>query len=99
MRMAAIEVVGLRWFGLEESAASNSEASAEVDLAALVAAYSGVLYRVAYSVLRSEAEAEDAVQDCFLRVVQHQSQLGAVRETRTWLIRIVWNLALDRRRR
>jgi RNA polymerase sigma-70 factor, ECF subfamily len=97
--MAAIEVVGLRWFGLEESAASNSEASAEVDLAALVAEYSGVLYRVAYSVLRSEAEAEDAVQDCFLRVVQHQSQLGAVRETRTWLIRIVWNLALDRRRR
>lgn len=39
----------------------------EVDLAALVQTYATVLFRVAYSVLRSKAEAEDVVQDAGAR--------------------------------
>jgi RNA polymerase sigma-70 factor (ECF subfamily) len=99
--MAAIEVLGLRWSGFVGSAREDVAATdtTATDVAALVADYSGVLYRVAFSVLRSPTESEDAVQDCFLRVVQHKAELGAVREMRTWLIRIVWNLALDRKRR
>jgi RNA polymerase sigma-70 factor (ECF subfamily) len=72
---------------------------AEVDLAELVETYSPVLFRVAHSVLRSRAEAEDAVQDVFVRVLEHRQSLAAVRDMRVWLIRIAWNLALDRRRR
>jgi RNA polymerase sigma-70 factor (ECF subfamily) len=72
---------------------------AEVDLAELVETYSPVLFRVAHSVLRSRAEAEDAVQDVFVRVLEHRRSLAAVRDMRVWLIRIAWNLALDRRRR
>jgi RNA polymerase sigma-70 factor (ECF subfamily) len=49
--------------------------------------------------LRNRAEAEDAVQDAFLRVWQHRSTLSAVRNERVWLVRIVWNLAVDRKRR
>lgn len=72
---------------------------AEVDLAELVERYSPVLFRVVHSVLRSRAEAEDAVQDVFVRVLEHQESLAAVLDMRVWLIRIAWNLALDRRRR
>jgi RNA polymerase sigma-70 factor, ECF subfamily len=68
-------------------------------LAALVDQYAAALYRVAYSVLRSPADAEDAVQEAFLRVVRHRDTLNDVRDHRVWLIRIVWNIVLDRKRR
>ena len=78
---------------------STDEAASEVDLAALVETYSALLFRVAHSVLRSRSEAEDVVQDAFVRVIEHRSKLPQVREMRVWLVRIAWNLALDRRRR
>jgi RNA polymerase sigma-70 factor, ECF subfamily len=68
-------------------------------IAALVADYSTALYRVAFSVTRNAAEAEDAVQETFLRVLKHQSRLGEIRDYRVWLVRIVWNIVLDRKRR
>src|ERR1700730_8597791 len=70
-----------------------------VDLAALVDTYSTLLFRIANSVLRSRTEAEDVVQDVFIRVLEHRRSLPAVRDMRVWLIRIAWNLAIDRRRR
>ena len=68
-------------------------------LAALVDQYAGTLYRVAFSVLRNPADAEDAVQEAFLRVLRHRDTLDEVRDHRVWLIRIVWNIVLDRKRR
>ena len=68
-------------------------------LAALVDRYAGALYRVAFSVLRNAADAEDAVQEAFLRVLRHRHSLGEIRDHRVWLIRIVWNIVLDRKRR
>jgi RNA polymerase sigma-70 factor (ECF subfamily) len=81
-------------------ALSSMESSpAEVDLAVLVETHSSLLFRVAHSVLRSAAEAEDVVQDVFVRVLEHRQSLSAVRDMRVWLVRIAWNLSLDRRRR
>ncbi|MGP8176146.1 MAG: RNA polymerase sigma factor [Terracidiphilus sp.] len=71
----------------------------EATLAALVSQYAGTLYRVAFSVLRNPADAEDAVQEAFVRVLRHRETLGEVRDQRVWLIRIVWNIVLDRKRR
>lgn len=68
-------------------------------LAALVETYSTLLFRVANSILRNPTEAEDIVQDTFVRVMEHRRALSEVRDTRVWLVRIAWNLALDRRRR
>jgi RNA polymerase sigma-70 factor (ECF subfamily) len=85
-----------------ENAAVHEEArhyAEEQALAALVSQYSGTLYRVAYSVLRNAADAEDAVQEAFMRVLRHRDTLGEVRDQRVWLIRIVWNVVLDRKRR
>ena len=75
------------------------DARSEIDLASLVETYSALLFRVAHSVLRSRSEAEDVVQDVFVRVLEHRRSLMAVRDMRVWLIRIAWNLAIDRRRR
>ena len=78
---------------------SNERATTTVDVAALVKAYGAVMFRVAHSVLRSRAEAEDVVQDAFVRVLERQDDLHEIREMRAWLVQIAWNLALDRRRR
>lgn len=68
-------------------------------IAAMVAEYSAALYRVAYSVMRNSAEAEDAVQEAFLRVLKHRDKLHEIRDVRVWLVRITWNVVLDRKRR
>jgi RNA polymerase sigma-70 factor (ECF subfamily) len=68
-------------------------------IAALVAEYAQPLYRVAFSVVRNAAEAEDAVQETFLRVLKNRSKLHELRDARVWLIRITWNVVLDRKRR
>ena len=78
---------------------SMEGARSEIDLAALVETYSSLLFRVAHSVLRSRAEAEDVVQDVFVRVLEHHRSLSAIRDMRVWLVRVAWNLAIDRRRR
>jgi RNA polymerase sigma-70 factor (ECF subfamily) len=90
--MASVEGCSLALSSMEGS-------RAELDLAELVEAYSQLLFRVAHSVLRSRTEAEDVVQDVFVRVLEHRGSLAAVRDMRVWLVRIAWNRALDRRRR
>lgn len=77
----------------------NLQHANEEALAALVEQYATTLYRVAFSVLRNAADAEDAVQEAFLRVLRHRDTLEEVRDQRVWLIRIVWNIGLDRKRR
>lgn len=71
----------------------------QATVADLVPQYSAALYRVAHAVLRSRTEAEDVVQETFLRVLQHRGDLAVIRDMRVWLIRIAWRLALDRRRK
>jgi RNA polymerase sigma-70 factor, ECF subfamily len=78
---------------------SMESVGSEIDLTVLVEMYSALLFRVAYSVLRSRTEAEDVVQDVFVRVIEHRWSLPEVRDMRVWLVRITWNLAIDRRRR
>ncbi len=89
------------WMEIPNSAAEKRlRTQAEEDvLAALVSEYAPTLYRVAFSVLRNPADAEDAVQETFLRVLRHRETLAEVRDRRVWLIRIVWNIVLDRKRR
>ncbi|HTZ58403.1 MAG TPA: sigma-70 family RNA polymerase sigma factor [Acidobacteriaceae bacterium] len=90
--MASIEGCSLALSFMED-------APPAVDLTELVGTYSTLLFRVANSVLRSRTEAEDVVQEVFLRVWEHRKSLSAVRDMRVWLVRIAWNLALDHKRR
>jgi len=99
--MSTSQAIYAGWMEIENSAAiEEARRRAEDDaLAALVDQYAAALYRVAFSVLRNQADAEDAVQEAFLRVLRHRDTLGEVRDHRVWLIRIVWNIVLDRKRR
>lgn len=57
------------------------------------------LYRVACAILRNDAEAEDLIQDTYVRAYQHLSQFEGRAKFSTWLTRIAVNEALARRRR
>jgi len=57
------------------------------------------LYRAAWGILRDEQEAEDAVQDCYLKAFAALAKFRGEAALTTWLTRIVINEALMRRRR
>src|SRR6516164_10657671 len=100
--MSASEAIFPGWMEIVDSAVHHNASRTHSDeraLVALVDQYATILYRVAFSVLRNPTDAEDAVQEAFLRVLRHRDTLGEIRDHRVWLIRIVWNVVLDRKRR
>jgi RNA polymerase sigma-70 factor (ECF subfamily) len=99
--MSTSQAIYAGWMEIANSTVDDSARSvaAEAAVETLVNQYASALYRVAYSVLRNAADAEDAVQEAFLRVLRHRDSLEEVRDRRVWLIRIVWNIVLDRKRR
>jgi len=99
--MSASQAVLTGWMETAKSAVQDEarRRAEEEALAALVSQYAATLYRVAFSVLRNASDAEDAVQEAFVRVLRHRDTLGEIRDHRVWLIRIVWNVVLDRKRR
>jgi RNA polymerase sigma-70 factor, ECF subfamily len=64
----------------------------------LVADHFRMVFRIAYSILRNHHDAEDAAQECFLRVWKQKDRLSEVSNAKTWLARIAWTTALDKRR-
>ena len=65
----------------------------EDDLERLVREHARLVYRVAFSVLRHHHDAEDAVQETFMRVLRYRAKLKEVREPKTGLARIAWRVA------
>ena len=58
--------------------------------------YNQRLYRVARAILRDDGEAEDVMQDAYVRAYQHLDQFAAKAPFSTWLTRIAVNEALAR---
>ena len=61
--------------------------------------HAALVYRVARAVLRNHHDAEDAAQEVFLRVLRFRRGLEGVENARTYLARIAYRVALDRRSR
>ena len=59
----------------------------------------GTLYRIAFYILESEADAEDAVQEVYLKLWQNRGVLDTVHSPKAYSIRMLKNLCLDRIRR
>jgi RNA polymerase sigma-70 factor (ECF subfamily) len=59
--------------------------------------YLDVAHNLAHYLLRDAHEAEDAVQDSFLRAIRHFDDFRGV-DGRAWLLRIVRNICLTRLR-
>ncbi len=99
--MSASQSVFAGWMDSAPSVVKSEACGqvAEEAVEVLVDQYASTLYRVAFSIVRNASDAEDAVQETFLRVLRHKETLGEIRDHRVWLIRIVWNIVLDRKRR
>ncbi len=58
--------------------------------------YNTRLYRVARAILRNDAEAEDVMQDAYVKAFQHLGQFAGRAKFSTWLTRIAVHEALAR---
>lgn len=70
----------------------------EITTPALFEAYSQRLYRYALSLIHDPAEADDVVQETFLRVNRRLDSLRDPAALTTWLYRITTHICLDRLR-
>lgn len=61
--------------------------------------YNQRLYRIARGILRDDAEAEDVMQDAYVRAYAHLGQFAGRSQFSTWLTRIAIHEALARVRR
>jgi RNA polymerase sigma-70 factor (ECF subfamily) len=71
----------------------------EAAVRAIVQANNRRIYRLARGILRNDAEAEDVVQDTYVRAFTHLEQFRGDSSLSTWLSRIAMNEALGRLRR
>lgn len=67
--------------------------------AEIVGLYQDKLYHMAYRMLSSRQEAEDVVQDTFLRVYKNLDRYDDTMKFSTWIYRIATNLCIDRLRK
>lgn len=74
---------------------SDSNAAAGGAFSALVERQSRFVFRVAFSILRNVEDAEDVVQEAFLKLYRN-GQWKAMEDERAFLARVVWRIAVDR---
>jgi RNA polymerase sigma-70 factor (ECF subfamily) len=80
----------------EPTLAEGEDAASRDDrFADLVKRQARFVFRVAYSVLRNTHDAEDAVQETFLKLYRGRKWHGMVDE-RAFLARTAWRMAVDR---
>ena len=82
-------------FELAQCAASGDDLAFE----SIMRRHNRLLFRTARSVLKSDAEAEDTVQEAYLCAWRALATFRAESKLSTWLVRIVINEALGRLRR
>src|SRR5699024_9231327 len=61
--------------------------------------YNQRLFRIARGILKNDGEAEDMVQDAWIRAYRHLDEFQGPQGFGSWLCRIVANLSLMRARR
>jgi RNA polymerase sigma-70 factor (ECF subfamily) len=86
------------WTGRLAGDIVNRDEELEREFDARLVESSGLAFRVAFSVLRQREDAEDVAQDAFAKAHRHFRQLRDPARFRSWLVRMVWRMALDRRR-
>jgi len=65
----------------------------------LMRRYNQLVYRAARAILREDTEAEDVMQEAYVRAYQNLRQFAGRSKFSTWICRIAINEALKRRRR
>jgi RNA polymerase sigma-70 factor (ECF subfamily) len=81
------------------AAPAGETVAGDATLEQAVREHSRLVYRVAFAILRNHQDAEDATQETFLKVLRLRRELEGVRDARTWLARVAFRVAVDRRPR
>ena len=81
------------------SGIAPAECSRDELLEDLVHRHSRLVYRIAYAVVRTHHDAEDATQETFFRALRYSRKLAAVEDPKGWLARIAWRVAVERSRK
>jgi len=84
--------------GPEAELVGRARAGEEAALRAIMQANNRRLYRLARGMLRSDSEAEDVVQEAYVRAFTHLENFRGESSLSTWLLRIAINEALGRLR-
>lgn len=79
---------------IEQSLAGDKQAFAQ-----LMQRYTGAVFGLAYRMLGNAQDAEDAVQEIFLRAYSRLDSFDRTRKFSTWLLSIASNYCIDRLRR
>jgi RNA polymerase sigma-70 factor (ECF subfamily) len=83
----------------EADLVSRAQARDEAALRAIMQANNRRLYRLARGILRNDSEAEDVVQETYVRAFTHLDGFRGEASLSTWLSRIAINEALARAKR
>ena len=86
--------IGVLWPSDEELLARSAQGGRDA-LEELFRRYRQTAFRVAQRLLGNEADALDAVQEAFVKVLVHLPNFEGRSSFKTWLLRIVSNAALD----
>ena len=73
---------------------NGSDRPAE-EIERLVSTYTDTLYRICLTRLRSPADAEDAVQETFMKLLKRQPRFQSPEHEKAWLIRVALNVCTD----
>lgn len=79
----------------DEALLKKAVAGERASLDELFRRYRTVAYRVAHRLLGNEADALDAVQEAFIKVLVHLPSFQGRSSFKTWFLRVVSNAALD----
>jgi RNA polymerase sigma-70 factor (ECF subfamily) len=84
----------------EREPAQPARTARDAAFAALVDRHARFLYRVAFGLLRNQQDAEDAVQETFLKLYRNDAWLAPggeqMHDEKAFLARSVWRTGLDR---
>ena len=88
--------------GIDRLPAGLVSAEQESDLArefeVRIVECSTLAFRVAFSVLRQREDAEDVAQEAFAKAHRSFRQLRDREKFKSWIVRMTWRMAIDRRR-
>ncbi len=65
------------------------------DIDRALSVYGNSLYRLCVVMLKNREDAEDAVQDCFLRYITKATRFSDSEHEKAWLIRVATNICND----
>lgn len=83
----------------QQMLATRAQQGDEAAFEDILDTYKGLMFHIAYSIVKDRDIAEDAVQDALVLAWQHLPNLRETRALRPWLMRIVVNQCISFKRR